>query len=178
MQQKRSPKPKSVKLKLPKVMPAEQKSCECVTCQGACLRKPGWFLPGEAEKAAEFLKMHIKEFFEKYLAIDWWNGAEYGKETFILAPALMSAEAGEMYPAFPVGRCIFFVNSKCAIHPAKPFECQMYWHGEEGAKERHRQVAEAWEKHQNAVEQIYGRKPVAPELTMHEMLGFMTGMFG
>lgn len=181
MQQKRSPKPKSVKLKLPKVMPAEQKSCECVTCQGACLRKPGWFLPGEAEKAAEFLKMHIKEFFEKYLAIDWWNGSEYGKETFVIAPALAGQPTGEEYPINPTGACIFYKNKQCQIHGAKPFECQMFWHGETATshgRNRHKEVADAWKGHKHEIIQILGRGPVAPEPTVFDMLSLMSGMMG
>ena len=29
-----------------------KKSCACSSCQNACKINPGWFLPGEAEKAA------------------------------------------------------------------------------------------------------------------------------
>jgi len=44
-----------------------RESCDCRTCQDACTRKPGWFLPGEAEIAAESLGMTLPEFFAKYL---------------------------------------------------------------------------------------------------------------
>lgn len=156
----------------------EQKSCQCPKCSEACSYKPGWFLPGEAEKAAEFMKMHIKDFFKKYLAIDWWNGKNPGEETFVIAPALKGRPTGEEYPSIPTGVCIFFINKMCAIHWAKPFECQMFWHGDKGAKDRHKQVAEAWEGHKNEIIQILGRGPVAPEPTIHDMLGFMVGMLG
>jgi Fe-S-cluster containining protein len=159
----------------------EQKSCQCKKCSAACSWKPGWFLPGEAEKAAEFMKMHIKDFFKKYLAVDWWNGKNPGEETFVIAPALSGHPTGEEYSVVPTGACIFFVNSKCAIHEAKPFECQMFWHGEtahSSGKNRHKEVADAWRDHQNEVEQILGRRPVAPEPTLVDMFGFMTGMLG
>jgi Fe-S-cluster containining protein len=159
----------------------EQKSCQCETCSKACSWKPGWFLPGEAEKAAKFMKMSFKEFFKKYLAIDWWNGKKVGEETFVIAPALTGQPTGEEYPANPTGACIFFVNKKCSIHGAKPFECQMFWHGEtptSHGKDRHKQVADAWRDHQNEVEQILGRKPAAPEPTIGDMLSMLSGMFG
>jgi Fe-S-cluster containining protein len=164
-----------------KKLSEEQKSCQCKTCSSACTFKPGWFLPGEAEKAAKFMKMSFKEFFKKYLAIDWWNGEKYGDETFVIAPALRGHPTGEEYPATPTGACIFFVNKRCAIHGAKPFECQMFWHEEtinSAGKDRHKQVAEAWKGHKHEIIQILGRGPVAPEPTIHDMLGFMMGMLG
>lgn len=176
--------PKKEKLLLSKQrnnLTEEQKSCQCDVCSSACSQKPGWFLPGEAEKAAEFMKMHIKDFFKKYLAIDWWNGKEYGQETFVIAPALKGCPTGEEYPMVPTGVCIFFINKMCAIHGAKPFECQMFWHEEtinSAGKDRHKQVAEAWKGHKNEIIQILGRGPVAPEPTFENVFNLMAGMLG
>ena len=159
----------------------EQKSCQCKKCSAACSWKPGWFLPGEAEKAAEFLKMPIKKFFNKFLAVDWWNGEEYGQETFVIAPAIAGQPTGEEYPVVPTGDCIFYVNKRCSIHDAKPYECRMFWHGETATshgKDRHKEVADAWRDHQNEVEQILGRKPVAPKPALVDMLDFMMKMLG
>lgn len=155
----------------------EQKSCECCTCANACASKPGWFMPGEAEKAAKLLKMSLK-FFDTYLGVDWWNGDEYGEETFILSPATVSAEPGEMFERNPRGVCVFYKDKRCRIHEAKPYECQMYWHGDTGGSARHEKVAMAWKKHQAQIEKLLGRKPVAPDMTIGDMLGFMAGMMG
>ena len=143
----------------------EQQSCTCSVCSGACSYKPGWFLPGEAEKAAKFMKMSFQKFFKEYLAVDWWNGPEYGQETFLLTPAIVGHPAGGEYPSMPTGVCVFFQDNRCVIHAAKPFECQMYWHGETGAKTRHKEVAEAWKEHQEDIAKFLKRKPVAPEPT-------------
>src|SRR5574343_1485060 len=91
----------------------EQKSCECRVCRGACTRKPGWFMPGEAEKAARLMKMPLKKFFETYLGVDWWNGKQYGEEIFLLSPALVDGERGDLFPQNPQGRCVFYVDERC-----------------------------------------------------------------
>ena len=159
---------------------AEQQSCTCHRCSEACSHKPGWFLPGEAEKAAELMKMPLPDFFAKYLGVDWWNGAEFGQETFVLAPALKQHEPGTEYPAMPTGQCIFFnKDRRCDIHAAKPHECQQYWHGDNPAGERHKETAEAWTDHQAQIEALLSRKPTAAEPDTGDMLGMMFGgMFG
>lgn len=157
-------------------MSKEQKSCECHTCVSACAYKPGWFMPGEAEKAAKLMKMSLKKFFNNYLGVDWWNGETYGAETFILSPVTVSTEPGEIFEKNPTGVCIFYKDNRCRIHAAKPYECQMYWHGDTGGSARHKKVAMAWKKHQAQIEKLLGCKPIAPELTIGDMIGFMSGM--
>ena len=158
-----------------KLLP-EQKSCECSKCQNACMYKPGWFMPGEAEKAAKLLKMTFWDFFEQYLGIDWWNGKEYGQETFVLSPALADGPSGALFPQNPQGRCIFYEGTECIIHKAKPYECQMFWHGDKEGRERHKQVAMAWKPHQKRIEELLGRKPVAPEPTIFDALQMLGAM--
>jgi Fe-S-cluster containining protein len=157
----------------------EQKSCTCQTCSNACSYKPGWFLPGEAEKAAALMKMTLPEFFKKYLGVDWWNGKEFGEETFVLAPVLKGYSAGAEYPAMPKGECVFFNKDKqCGIHAAKPHECQQYWHGDDTARERHEAVAMAWTDHQGQITELLGRKPIAAEPDVGDMFSMFSGMFG
>jgi Fe-S-cluster containining protein len=153
-----------------------QKSCECDVCRGACVRKPGWFLPGEAEKAAQLMKMSLQDFFDKYLGVDWWNGSSFGEETFLLSPAITDSTPGDLFEQNPLGRCVFYVNDKCLIHDAKPYECRMYWHGDGGGSDRHQATAMAWKDHQKQVAALLGRPPMAPEFTMFDMLSAALGM--
>lgn len=135
----------------------------CHECQSACQVKPGWFLPGEAEKAADLLGMPMQEFFDRYLAVDWWEG--YPKDTFILSPAVVGESTGDMFPAAPRGQCVFYQEGQCQIHEAKPHECRQYWCGEPSgeASGRHRKVAEAWDAHQPQITSLLGREPEAEE---------------
>lgn len=136
--------------------------CSCRICRTACETKPGWFLPGEAEKAAEYLGLSISQFFKQYLLVDWYEDDE-----FVLSPAIKeSAVAGKEFPADPRGTCIFYRDGKCEIHPVKPFECRELFHDDTKnvADARHMLIAQAWYNDKDACRQIrklLGRKPVA-----------------
>lgn len=132
--------------------------CNCKTCKVACLRKPGWFMPGEAEKVAEYLGVSLQELFETRLGVDWYEGSG---DIFLLAPAIHSMSAGEEYPRDPRGRCVFFDKKLCSIHPVKPFECREYHHSEkeETCQGRHRSVADAWREKQSQIETLLGYEP-------------------
>ena len=124
-------------------------SCQCPTCVSACRSRPGWFLPGEAEKAAELKGMAFVDFFKRYLGIDWWEGTE---NVLLLAPAICEMLPGTRYPEDPRGACVFLVDGKCDIHEAKPFECRSYVHTDNLAAgmDRRRTIVDAWraEQHQ------------------------------
>lgn len=132
--------------------------CKCEECKGACSYNPGWFMPGEAEKAAEYLGISLQEFFNQYLGINWWVA---DNDIFVLAPAIIDMTPGKEYPGDPRGECIFFKKDLCAIHVVKPFECAECIHTEsEGvSNQRHHEVAEAWKDHQKQIEELLGRKP-------------------
>lgn len=138
-------------------------SCACRTCTNACKMKPGWFLPGEAEKAAEALGMSVPDFFDKYLAVDWYEdlgktGPDDSKSrhVFVLSPATGAHNSGAMYGASPKGRCILFDGTSCLIHATKPFECRAHHHEDdhEDVAERHAAVAVAWRDTEGAQEQL------------------------
>lgn len=141
--------------------------CACGTCQQACRNTPGWFRPGEAEKAAKLLKMPMKRFFTRYLGVNWWVG---GRDVFVLAPALVDRmKPGAEYPANPKGTCVFLTTEgKCQIHAAKPYECA---HGNpctpddfaDYEKERRKTVA-LWRKEQPQIRELLGRKPESSTL--------------
>ena len=79
-----------------------RESCTCGYCRDGCTRKPGWFLPGEAEKAAGFMGMTLPDFFRAYLAVDWWVD---DPDIFVLSPSIRaiassSAVASSSYVGF------------------------------------------------------------------------------
>ena len=131
--------------------------CTCDGCQRACENKPGWFKPGEAEKAADFLGLPLQAFFKDYLAVDWWEGE---KDIFLLAPATDRSGTGTEYPANPKGECIFYKDGLCSIHPVKPFECKEYIHNKP-IGDRHQVVAKTWEPNQKQIKSLLGREPHA-----------------
>ena len=147
-------------------------SCQCAACRNACGHKPGWFLPGEAESAAATMNMTLKQFFDTYLAVDWWQGRP---NTFVLAPAIRGYEGG-MYPAKPTGACVLFKDGLCTIHGQHPHECRAHLHTDTHAqvKVRHEQVAAAWAGHQRQITELLGHEPAAEDYDIVEAL--MWGM--
>ena len=147
-------------------MSGTRESCKCAECASYCRHKPGWFKPGEAERAAELKGMTLTDFFEKYLAVDYYAATPNNNlknDLFLLSPATTEIEAGTEFPYEPRGTCVFFKNGLCEIHTAKPFECKMSFHGdgEIGPKDtdRHLNVAKSWLNHQPQIKLFLGRKP-------------------
>lgn len=144
----------------------DKDSCSCNGCTSACHNKPGWFMPGEAEKVAKYLNISSEKLFRTKLMVDWFEkGSELPKTAFILAPAIVNKKAGREYPASPHGQCIFLKYGKCDIHAVKPFECKQLIHdeGEKVNHERHLAVAKAWASKQLQIKKLLGRKPKAKE---------------
>lgn len=140
--------------------------CNCDKCQQACQRVPGWFRPGEAEKAAALLGLSLPAFFKRYLGVQWW---EAERPTFVLAPAIVDRmEPGHEYPSNPRGQCVFFEEGRCAIHAAKPHDCAftnpcLPQTDERAAmltRDRARTVT-LWKRQQGQIRELLGRKPRA-----------------
>ena len=137
----------------------EKFECTCEGCKNACSYVPGWFMPGEAEKAAEHLDLSLEEFFNKYLGVNWWEDEE---DIFVLAPAIIGEKTGSEYPGDPKGKCIFFNDKElCDIHVVKPFECAELICNDTKINERHEAVAIAWKNHQKQIVELLGRQPEA-----------------
>ncbi|MCP4136942.1 MAG: hypothetical protein GY754_38600 [bacterium] len=132
-------------------VPSEEEGC---TRRGACCRNsPGWFAPGEMEKAAEFLKLSPKEFVSTYCIIDGIELPDHGRVD-VFAP-LKTDRFGE--PALPplervdwlyrelAGSCIFFTDNGCSIYPARPIECARYLCSQPPEKNiSHTEIARMW----------------------------------
>ncbi len=138
-------------------MTCTRESGTCQDCRDGCTRKPGWFLPGEVEAAAEFMGMTLPEFFKAYLAVDWWE--DFPNDIFVLSPAICGEEPGTEFPGDPHGTCVFYEGERCRIHPVKPAECREHWCGDKGSSGIHHDVAQAWADHQGQIAGLLGREP-------------------
>lgn len=158
-------------------MNTESSSCQCIKCQAACMYKPGWFKPGEAERAAKLLDMSFDEFFKKYLGVNWYVKDE--GDIFVLAPATTEMSAGTEYPFNPIGKCVFYKDGLCQIHEAKPFECSHYIHDQnsELIESRKEEIAEAWTGHQNDIKVLLSREPQSEDADIFSMLGLCSSFF-
>jgi len=131
--------------------------CTCPKCIECCERRPGWFKPGEAEKAARLLRMSLQDFFNKYLVVDYWARME--GDINLLMPRQVDAAGRRLSysDAFRVSPCVFLQNDRCGIHAAKPYECKVAMgcdNSEVGSW--HKKAAKAWDKpkHQTQVENL------------------------
>jgi Fe-S-cluster containining protein len=137
--------------------------CTCNVCQSACENKPGWLLPGEAEKIAKFLNLDLQECFNKYLGVDWYERSE--GNIFLLAPAITSMTPGEEYPGDPRGRCIFYKEGRCGVHDVKPHGCAEYIHTltRQEVYAIRDNIVKAWGSNQSQITELLGSEPESEE---------------
>ena len=152
------------------MMTCTRESGTCQYCRDGCDLKPGWFMPGEAEKAAEFMSMTLPEFFAAYLAVDWW---EDEPDIFVLSPAITGEETGTEFPGDPRGRCVLYEDQRCTIHSVKPAECRERWCGDKAAPSMHHDVALAWAGRQDQIAELLGREPEAEPYYGGGILGLL-----
>lgn len=121
--------------------------CSCTECIGNCER-PGWFLPDEVRAAAGFLGLSLKEFFDRYLVIDWWYRPSEGTERLpVLSPGKEDEHGGiaSVEFVYTFNPCIFLTeDDRCAIHAVKPHECRSSHHSGPGNEGQHYEVAKVW----------------------------------
>lgn len=105
----------------------------CIRRNLCCRSNPGWFAPGEVEKAAELLDMSPDAFFKKYLVIDFTELD--GQRVEVFAPVKLGRDGEPLIPAgtrtkriYQMLRspCVFFDGSGCKIYGARPIECRSY----------------------------------------------------
>lgn len=155
--------------------------CACERCQQACTNTPGWFRPGEAEKAAKLMKLSLPVFFRRYLGVNWWCG---DPDVFVLAPALVGEKAGREYPGNPKGTCVFFKAGRCDIHAAKPYDCAYGNPHDERTPERatldvvaREKTVALWSKEQKQIARLLGRKPRAARFSFFDHAASMLGIW-
>ena len=105
----------------------------CVRRGHCCRSSPGWFGPGEAERAARLVGLEPDAFVRRYLVID---GIEVeGRRVEVFAPVKLdrfgepalppASRVDELYRTLR-GVCIFFEGDGCGIYEARPVECRSY----------------------------------------------------
>lgn len=119
--------------------------CQCSRCVKCCLGYPGWFAPGEAERAAELLGVHFEE-FKKSLIKDSCDN-EYAEDApYVWAPRKVGEDQAEETRDLNMkarrGHCVFLVSERCRIHEAKPYECARAY----GCRPGERQIRDGLEK--------------------------------
>ena len=107
--------------------------------RGACCQTaPGWFAPGEMERAAEHLGLAPEEFFARYVVILSVRLADEPGQPVVeaYAPTKVDAAGVPLDGAgkrasrayrFMSGPCVFYQERRCAIHAARPMECRGYY---------------------------------------------------
>jgi len=103
--------------------------CSCERCVSACRRKPGLFMPGEAEVLAANMGLTLKELFETRLAVEW-ETTTGGERIYALSPAIEGIEPGGKFPEDRrFGTCTFLKDGRCEVHElGKPYDCAMATH--------------------------------------------------
>lgn len=105
---------------------SEKTECSCKKCVRACECSPGWFLPGEPEKAAETLGIPFDE-FKKKLIKDHCSSRYADNAPYVWSPRKMTDADHEIRTHSEQrekGACVFLVEGKCSVHAAKPYECR------------------------------------------------------
>lgn len=105
----------------------------CIRRNKCCKNFPGWFGPGEVEKAAAFLELEPAAFVKKYIIIDHTEvdgervevfvPVKLGKDRKPLIPPATRADS--LYQVLR-GPCVFFDGAGCTIYGARPVECRGY----------------------------------------------------
>lgn len=139
-----------------------ENACSCAKCAGACEHKPGWFKPEQIAPLAEALGLSEQELFDKHLQVDWYEAEDDEGDIFVLSPAVVDGDAGDMFDGDPRGVCRWFIEGKCAIHDlGKPFECAAYHHTDtnDAARVHHKEAALAWKGEHERIKKLLGREP-------------------
>src|SRR5262245_10787832 len=129
----------------------EPTSCMCPTCQSYCMAKPGFMMPGEADKIAEYLGLSTRELFQRYLV------AEHSLDgsMMVLLPAGASQRPGTAVPAVDgPGRCVFLTEAGlCAIHRVKPRGCALVDHSQPPEEKHaiHEHIGNSWREFQEDI---------------------------
>ncbi|MBN2533599.1 MAG: hypothetical protein JXB88_11935 [Spirochaetales bacterium] len=122
--------------------------------KGDCCRSfPGWFGPGEVEKAASHLGMTADAFVRRYIIIDGMTVEEYGRVDVFSPvrlnkhgePALPPLSRVDFFYRYFKGPCIFFKDNGCMLYPFHPIECRYYFCDQPPEKNlSHKEIALMW----------------------------------
>lgn len=126
----------------------------CVRRGLCCKSSPGWFGPGEVEKAAALLGMEPDAFVRRYIVVDRIEVDGEPVDVFVpvkldrfgepLVPPATRVDA--LYRMFR-GPCIFYDGEGCGIYAARPVECVRYICTNQPAENlSHDAIARMWQR--------------------------------
>jgi Fe-S-cluster containining protein len=130
-----------------------------VSCCGrgrCCENNPGWFAPGEMEKAAEWMKLPVEEFVSRYLVLNSIQLTDLpGRPTVeAFVPTKVDEKGQPLEGAgrrssrvyqYMKGPCVFYKDRRCEIHPVRPMECRAYFcEQDEKLNLSHEQIGKLW----------------------------------
>lgn len=125
-------------------------SCDCADCRAACTNSPGWFTPDEIPRLAEHLGLSVEETFRRKLAVGVTHMPDGSLRHGVMPHKLRDSKKPGAVWTLPElaqpGRCVFFDQGLCSIHPVRPNECARMIHGSghDAVKLRH-SVVEKWD---------------------------------
>ncbi|MCS6913719.1 MAG: YkgJ family cysteine cluster protein [Myxococcales bacterium] len=105
----------------------------CIRRGLCCKSSPGWFAPGEVERAAALVGLSPDAFVRAYVVIDQVEIEGQRVEAFV--PVKVGRDGLPLHqPGTRVDRlyrmlrspCIFYDGQGCRIYPARPIECRRY----------------------------------------------------
>jgi Fe-S-cluster containining protein len=115
----------------------ERSTCDCSKCTAACMAMPGYLVPGDVERIAEYVGADPDD--EKFLAANFRASegvlvAKHGQ--LFRIPTIVPAQYDDN------GRCVFLTrDGKCSVHAVSPFGCSRFsvceppsWEAEQRSK--------------------------------------------
>lgn len=131
---------------------AEGLRFECTGCGQCCTGSPGytWVSDKEIVEIAQYLKITIDEFSEKYLRV--------------VKDKISLLEHHRTYD------CVFLKDKKCEIYPVRPKQCRTFPWWPQNLKS----LAD-WKEAARHCEGIRFDAPVVPISTIHEQLNIQLG---
>lgn len=101
--------------------PFERTSCACSDCASCCKVQPGFLIPSDVQKIADYMQLPVEQCAQTYLrkspgalVADVATGRKFYIGSIVPAPD-------------DSGRCVFLdTQDRCLIHPVSPFGCSMF----------------------------------------------------
>jgi len=105
----------------------------CIRRGYCCRAHPGWFAPGEVERAAAALGLEPDAFVRRYAVVV--EVEVDGRTAQAFAPVKLGRDGEPLIP--PASRadrlyyalrspCVFYTGEGCRIYAARPYECRRY----------------------------------------------------
>lgn len=133
-------------------VPAPERGC---IQRGLCCKSsPGWFAPGEVEKAAEILGIAPDALVRSKLVVDRIEVDGQIVHTFAPVkldrfgkPAFATGKVVDELYRMLKGTCVFYDGKGCQIYAARPLECARYLCSQPAEKNlSHEELARMWQQ--------------------------------